>query len=1028
MRFCCLIFFLISSFFVIAQNEVTLSGSVTDEMGTPIPQAEIKINGRGVIYKCNADGEFEIKISSLPKNAFLEVSAKNFETIRIDIGEQREFTIVLLKKEDTLKEVVVTSGYGTKKFKEEVVGSITTLKAKDIQLEQAFESIDRMLDGLAPGVLIENNTNIGGAISVDIRGKGTLTPLNNNILSTSTQPLYVIDGIVLTEESGFDNELFDGRGGISETFLNPLTKIAPQDIESVSILKDAAAVGLYGADAANGVIIITTKRGKKGKPVYNLNAQTGISSAINRIKYMSGEQYNEMRNEVLINRGDNPIPFNGVDTDWFGLLNRNGTFARYNFGMNGGFKNYQFRASFNHQNFKENQIGNEYQTFSTMFSFGYHKDRLNINLMTTPSYNIKTFPNSLYGFALFPTLPPYDSNGNFSETGTNGIPNPLAITFQNRNVTKTYGLLSSLNVNYEILKGIKANFIFGNHLGDKNQDDWFSGLNESGRRSGTFIYEGVTYPNWGRRSIRIRRTTRWNSSFNLAYEKSWNNKHFFDAIVGVEIQKELIRNSREAGTGFPVSNIIQPPLNANLRDFIDNNGDGINDNTSGYAFNTFTSDQRRRSTFAQANYNFQKKYFFLINVRQDESSAFGSNKNVALNGGIGASWVISNENFLKNSSWLNFLRYKISYGITGNSRIGSFRSAGLYNLDTSGQSGYNGGSFATPSTPPNPNLTWESNYKFNTGVDIHLFRRFRLGVEYFRDDLKNLITSRPVPTETGYSSAQINGAAMYNRGVELALDVDIFKGSRFNWNSGFVFSKIENKITDLKGLGSTASSDNTRVRQVGTSNTAIWGYLYGGVDPATGLNLYIIDGQVYDQQFFNQNIQGRIEFLRIIGDSQPAFFGGWNNRLTYKNFSLQFRFTYRWDYDELISRDLIDNYRITINRNLSVNAVDRWRQPGDISLYPMASENAVTIANASKYVFDASHIKLQNINFAYLLELNKYKERYKFFIQRVAISLDVTNVFYWYKVKSPPGRNGIQEFRFTYPESRTITLGLNFNF
>lgn len=1003
-----LLFFSLGAVTIFAQN-ITISGNVEDENGFPIQGAYIllKNTNNGTVTDENGNFQYSFNPERIDEE-ILEISAVGYETITQKIGKKRIFNFELSESAIALQDLVVTSSYGTQKMKEEVVGSIVSVGAEDLQVEQAFESVDKMLDGVAPGVLIETNPTIGGAVAIDIRGQGSLSALSNSLTGTSTQPLFIIDGVYMTEEAGFDSTMFDGTGTYAENFLNPLAKISADDIASISVLKDAAAVGLYGADAANGVIIITTKKGKKGKTKYRFSTQTGVSEAINRIKYLSGEEYNQVRNEVLIDAGQNPIAYNGVDTDWFELLNKTGFFNRYNFSVSGG-KELNYRVSMNHLNNNEPQRYNNYKTYSTAFSLNYSKEKLDLGLKATPSYTIKNQPNSLYAFALYPTLAAYDEDGNFNSTGTDGIANPLAAATQNRNETQTFGLLGSLKANYQITKNLKISTLFGVDYSDKEQDMWFSGLNESGRSSGTFIIDGITYYNWGKRNLHDRKTFSWNMSANVYYEKNWKNKHFFDVLAGVEIRKEKIDNLREYGSGYVNYEQIQDPI----------------DGQKSYSYNTYTSDRRTRSMFSQMNYNYKKKYFLLANIRRDESSAFGGDTNDALNGGVGASWVISKEKLFHRSKFVDFLRWRISYGVTGNSRIGSYRSKGLYNVSTSA-SGYDNQDYATPNTsaPENNNLGWEKNYKFNTGFDFNFLDRFKLTIEFFREDLKDMIVTRDMPNDTGYSSVQLNGAEMYNQGFELGLSAVIFNNKNFKWNSNFNISTLKNRVTAIEGL-SEYSASNLYAHRVGYSTSTLWGVVDAGVDPATGESLYLVDGEVYDQSYFNQNFRGNTAYYIPIGDSQPKFYGGFMNSFNiYKNFTLRLKFTYKWDYDALVSNEYIDKYSNTVNRNLSINVLDRWQNPGDITIYPRASNDTGGFYRTTKYVYDASHIKLQNINLSYQLNLKNGN----IFLDRLNFSFDVTNVFYWYKEKSSAGRNGYREYRFTYPESRTYTLGVRASF
>ncbi|MGE8513964.1 MAG: TonB-dependent receptor plug domain-containing protein [Chryseobacterium culicis] len=274
------------------------------------------------------------------------------------------------KKDSTnvqsIAEVVVTSSYGTKKLKEEVVGSIVTLTEKDINVSQAYESIDKMIAGMAPGVQIVNNTELGKPVNINIRGLGSLVPLSA-VFGTSTQPLIIIDGVIMREDNPFAQTYFNGAESNSEMNINPLASLNTDNIESINILKDAAAVALYGAESANGVILITTKKGHKGKPTYSFTTQYGVSQSINKIKYLSGQQYAQLYNDYSKNL-PKPVayPWNGVDVNWFDVMNRNGDFYRTNFTTSGGGQYFTYRVGLDYS--KNNNTWKYTIRFSEIFN------------------------------------------------------------------------------------------------------------------------------------------------------------------------------------------------------------------------------------------------------------------------------------------------------------------------------------------------------------------------------------------------------------------------------------------------------------------------------------------------------------------------------------------------------------------------------------------------------------------------------------------------------------------------------------
>lgn len=1007
---------------LLAQDEGRiLSGRILDAMdNSPITGANIVILPyyKGTISDVN--GEFTINIKgNSSQNLELMATFIGMETVKVPISNTNYYEIKLESSINELEQIVVTSSYGTHKLKEEVVGSISSIQAKDIQVQQAFESVDKMLDGQIAGVSIEVGSIPLAPVSIDIRGQGTLTPTSNVTLTTSSQPLIIIDGVIISEESGIDNSIFDGSGALSENFQNPLASIAPEDIESINVLKDAAAVSIYGADGANGVIIIETKKGKKGRIRFNASTQHGVSEAINQIQYLNGEQYTEVRNAYLQNTGGDLILYNGIDTDWFDLLNRNGSFHKYAVDASGGNDMVTYRVGFNYLKNNEPQAGNYSNQYRVSSSLDFRTKKLKIQLSLNPSITEKINPNTYYSYAYAPNLPVYNEDGSYAPIGVTGLANPLAAIEQNTNETITKALISNLSVNYNITDDWNIHSSFGVDYSDKTQDRYFSGENESGQINGTFTLDDITYPKWGRRLINLRESLGWNWSAMSSYTKQLNNNHYFDVTGGIELREEVKKLERQMGTGFVNPNIINP-VSAALRD---DDPDTIDDETyANQSYNSDTDSNSRVSFLAQFNYNYKKKYYFLANFRRDESSVFGDDSNVAVNGGFGLGWIISRERLISQIKWIDFLKFKLSMGSTGNSRIGSYRSKGLYTYYDENE-GYNQLPYSYPSSAPNSNLSWETNIKYNVGFEFNFLSRFMLNVDYFYDDIRDMISSRDVPTETGYSAVQFNGTDMVNKGIEVALTAHLIRTKDFRWNINFNMATLDNEITSIKNFGDDYSSAATATAiKKGYSTSTIWGVNWVGIDPATGRDLILKDGQIMDSRTYYDNYE--TSDAEPIGNTQPKLYGGFGSTFYYKNLSLSIRGSYKYGADKLVSRDLISNYRITTNRNLSVNAYDFWRGPGDIATQQAPSDNDIILANSSKYLYDTSHLKLNCINLGY----NASVEKFNIGIKTVAVNINVTNPIIFYKEKSPEGKNGIKEFMYTYPQARTWTMGLNASF
>lgn len=990
-------------------DRLTVSGKVIDKDGMPVPGANVVLMPARVGTTTNANGEFHFSYrGGKSDNSELVISFIGMHTAHQLLDGRTNFTITLDSEDKELNQVVVTSSYGTRRLKEEVVGSITSIRAADIQTSQAFESVDKMLEGQIAGVNIESGASPLDPVKIDIRGQGTLSPLTSGSLTSSSQPLFIVDGVIMSEETNIANSFFDGSGTFVESSTNPIAGISPDDIQSISILRDAAAVSIYGADGANGVIIITTKKGSAGETRFSFSTQQGVQQAVDKIKYLNGEEYSEMRNEYLRNTGNEGAvtPWNGVDTDWFDLLNRTGYFGRYSLSASGGKDAFSFRVGVNYLDMNEAQAGNSSDQLRISSNLAYRKGKVNGFLSLNPSYTKKNTPNSNYGYAFAPNIAPYDENGDYSLIGVTGMGNPLAVIDQNRNQTEIYGLVSSLNLGVDLTDNWNVASVFGVDLQDKDQDRYFSGGNESGRPNGTVTIGDQTVPAWGRRVLNSRVTKSWNWNVRTSYKADFGADHHVDGVLGLELTSNTEDLDYAAGYGF-LNPIPVNPVESAVEDH-----------------QTYNSDRVSKtgvSQFAQLNYDFKKKYYLIVNMRRDQSSTFGENVNTALNAGLGLSWNITREAFLRDVEWVNFLRLRLSYGSTGNSRIGSVQSSGIYNY-TAGNPGYNSLDYAVPSTAPNPNLGWEKNNKFNLGFDFNFLTRFNLVVDYFHDDIHDMISSRSVPSETGFSTVQINASDMYNKGIEASLSWSIIKKTNFRWMTSVNVATLKSKITKVSGFGDSYSTSNLALAlKEGQSTTTIWGVNYLGVDPVTGHNLVEKDGQTYDEATY-RNLYTNADW-EPIGDSQADVYGGFNNSFTINNrFTVNVRGSYRFGNDRLVSGNLIDKYNISSNRNLSVNAKNYWTTPGDVVTQPRVS-SWTSLSNLSKYVYDASNIKIANISLSYRLPLKATS-----LLSSLELNADVSNVYTFYMSKSPEGQNGIREFYYTYPQARTYTLGVSLKF
>ena len=993
---------------VLSAQEKTLTGQVfSAEDNKPLVGAYIYVQGSKEGVTTNAEGKFIYPLEQAPaENAVLEASYSGTQTEYITIEGKDYFEIYLASNEINSKEVVITSFYRSKKLKQEVVGSIATVTPSDLIIEQPAIGVDELLVGQVAGVYIQESNQLGAGGEINIRGLGTLTSLTGSRTGTSSQPMIIVDGVIMNEELYINgNEYFDfSTGRLSEDPNNPLAKIGLENIESINVLKDAAAVSLYGANGANGVILITTKKGKKGKLRYNFSANYGVTQDVYRMKYMDGQQYRTLLNEYYTNEG-NPSAvsaWNGVNTDWYDLLNRTGSFQRYNFDVSGGKSNFNYRLALGYEDHQESQVNNEYQKYTADLSLGYSVEKFSASVRFSPSYTVKNDPNTLYNFAVAPDISVYNADGTYFDDGSfSTYGNPLAVAHENRDETKTNSINGSFNLEYRLLEGLKLSTAYGLDISDKDQDTFWAGTNSSGRfKNGTLF---------GRRILRNRNNIGWNWNGQLYYERQLNDFHYFDILAGIETTYQKTSFEYQQGTDFDNFATPQPlSLAKNLS-----------------ALQEDSSKKTSRSFFSQLNYNFMKKYFLLANFRIDQNSSFGSDNDTAYNGGVGISWVLSKENFLKEISWIDLLRFRTSYGITGNARIGSYRALGLYTRFANG-TGYNNDeendpNYVEPKSLPNPNLGWEKNKKFNIGLDFNFLKRFNTTLEFFRDNKEDMIVNRDVVSEEGLSSIEINGADMYNQGWEFSFSADWFKQKNFRWTSNFNIATLENKITKLVGLGSDFSSNEiARAQSVGHSTSELWGFEFVGIDPATGYELFNVDGQILPGSV----VKGLdYTYRKPVGNTMPEFYGGLNNRFTlFKNFSVAINMSFEYGADKKINANELDKYNDLSFSNLGVNVYyDHWKQPGDRATYAAPQNSGLFPVNSTKYIFDNSHIALRSVNLSYIFPLEGTKTPFK----KVTINLTGSNLGKWYKESTPKGMNGIRELSSSYPLMRTYSFGIS---
>ncbi|MFT4031252.1 MAG: SusC/RagA family TonB-linked outer membrane protein [Siphonobacter sp.] len=974
-----------------------ISGKVTDQAnGEGIPGVSVRLSTGRVLTVTNNTGNYTctVPMDDATQLEFRMIGMKT--ALSPPLGKSTTLDITMHSDYLQMEEVVVTNGYTNGTPKEEVIGSVSQLTSKELQVNRPIESVDKMLEGLAAGVYVETNTQLGTPVKINIRGQGTLTAIGSG-RTTSTQPLFVIDGIPIQEQSTGDaSTIFN-----NETLLNPIAGISPQDIATISVLKDASASAIYGANAANGVIIITTKSGQEGKTVAHVSINTGVSSFINRLKLLNGPEYYVLKREALINDGftaSQAAAQSGsstINTDWLGLTNRQASYTSVNADVSGGKGGITYRFSGSYRKQQASSIGNDLQQMDLSLKVtNVISPKIKIGVTLSPSFLTKegldNYSNDAY---LPPNLNPYDSDGNF--TTFLGIPNPLAVLAQNENQNKAISFNGNANLHYAVFPGLTLSGVIGTNLLQGKQRVYKSALNATGSNVG------------GNLQIFDRQTLGWLGYMQGNYIKTFAEKHNMSVLLGFEAQDQSTSLLGGSGSGFTYDRIRE-----------------LGQATT----RTSSSSNQSNATvsyYAQSNYDYNKKYLFTASIRADQSSMFGGDKQLAINAAAGFGWILSKESFLKNNVTINFLKVRGSYGSTGNSRIGSYASRGLYNFS---YGNYAGSVAAIPdgSSAPNPDLGWEKNRKLNIGIDATLWDRLSITAEYYRNSIRDLIANIVVPYETGYTFMSANTGSMSNQGVDVTLQTEFIRKKELNWRSTLTLSFNRNKVTSynngftsLYADPSATSSEPNAAIKVGYSTSAIWGIRWAGVNSETGQEqFYAPTGETVDRT----TIRSYASSTWIpLGDKLPKLQGGWVNTLTYKGFSLTANLLYSFGGNVMESTKYYADGLNLQNTNMSVNLLDRWQQPGDIAPVSKLSIYKGLVRNSSRYLHDLTYIKLSNLQLNYQIPAS-ITQRLK--LKQISAYLNGTNLGYWYREKSPAGRNGVREIRFTYPEARTFSAGL----
>ena len=984
---------------------VQVTGTITDENGEPLPGANIL--EKGTTNGTTSDVEGKFSLSVMGENSVLIFSFIGYTSQEIAVGTQTTFNIQLEPDTRTLSEVVVV-GYGTVK-KSDLTGAVSSVKSEDLT---AYPAIDAMqaLQGRAPGVNISaTNGAPGSPLKVRIRG-GTS-------INASSDPIFVVDGFV---------------GGAMPP---------PEDIESIEVLKDASATAIYGSRGANGVIMVTTKRGKQGKPQISFNSSFSSQKEINRLDLLNADQFTDYITEAR--PGFQPA---GYNTDWQDLIFRRGAVQNYQLSISGANDNVSYYLSGAYFDQKGVIINSDYDRFSVTsnvnvkasdkFNFG-----MNLFAQRSGTDGVRTQEGSggltpgviASAFKFEPDQGIYNPDGTYTTARLNDPhDNPYAVATELDDNSLSDRFQGTVYGEYSILKDLKFRTSFGATTNNRRTSQY----------SPTTLSEGRSVGGVGR-ILGNKSTLLLNENY-LTYNKSFGGVHNVTAMAGYSIQTSSNESWGAESQGF------------------------LTDASSAWALQTGANQQKPSSGlteweissyYGRLNYSLGDRLLFTFNARYDGSSNFSANHKWAFFPSGAVAWNMKNESFMDGLDAVSFWKWRASYGLTGNQAISPYQTLAEFSTVFTVINGSTVNA-VRPTSIANNDLTWETTAQLNLGADIGLWNdRVTLTADYYRMVTSDLLFYVPLPQYSGYSQQLKNIGEVENKGIELGLVSTILDGP-VKWNMGINFSANRNKVLSLpggndieygSGPGHLVGLGDTQILREGYPVGSFFGYVYDGVyqegddflpgggfeQSAGGEKFRDIDG-VRDA---DGNLTGQPDGLlnsndrTIIGDPNPDFIWGWNNDLKYGNFDLNLFFQGSQGND-ILSYTLLELNLLSGINNATTEALKRWTPTNTNTDVPKATTGR-TRRVSTRWIYDGSYARLKNLAIGYSLPaslLDKMKIR-KF---RVYVSAQNILTFTKYEGYDPEvnynssgaedgNRNKGLDYG-SYPNAKSYTVGLNIGF
>ena len=965
---------------------IVIKGRVVDEAGRPLVGVSIKIKGTSIGATTNQDGSFEIDVPNEKTN--LEFSYVGYRVQSFLVGKKRRFDVTLSLEDNKMQDVVVV-GYGTQRAKD-LTGAVSAVTSKDFN-QGLVLSPQQSIQGKVTGVNISQNSGKpGGSNTIRIRGGTSLTQSND--------PLYVIDGVPISNSAGITQANVNSYGIdiFDEEPTNPLMTLNPDDIESVTVLKDASATAIYGSRGANGVIVITTKKGTAGKAKVSVGSSAGISKVEGTLNVLSADQYRSEISKLGLTIDDK-----GANTNWQDKIYRRGYSQDHYLAMSGGADKTVYRASLGYGDQQGVMLASDLKRTNARININHSelKDRLTFDLRLNYGQTFSTqspisntvgseFGSSMNYEALVfnPTYPVYDTAGNYYFIPPYRV-NPVSFSDQVLDQVTNNRFIGNLSTTLKILKPLSVNVNLGYTDQNINRNSYISKNNLLGQ--GTSGYASVQ--KLEDYSKLLETILRYNQHFG---------KHSIDAIAGYSWQYFINQGDRTTAQGFLSDEFKWYSLQAA---------------STISSVSTFQGSNTLISFYSRANYNYDDRFLVTGTVRRDGSSRFGSGNKWGVFPSGSVAWRLSKENFFQVRP-ISDLKIRVSYGITGNQEIGNLNSITTLGATTTGY--IVGGQRITTVLPQqyaNPNLKWEQTGQFDAGIDYSLFEgRLRGSIDYYVKKTTDLLLRIPVPSPTAVSTQLANVGSVQNKGVEIDITGRIIDKPNFKWESNFNISFNRNKVLSLSN--DQYKGNNIQVAPLqGTVSLGKYAQL---IMPGQPL------GTFWGPRFTGIK-DGKETFANgpdtIIGNAQPKYIFGFTNTFSYKKWTLNFLFRGSIGNDVFNLTAANMSYLSNLpGKNVFTSAVTSGLNRDAPKVF------------SSRWIENGSFVRLDNITLGYDLGLKNT------FIYSANVFLSGQNLLLISnysgidpEVNAEVSRTGTAPLGIdylSYPRARTISLGINMTF